>query len=209
MQPRKRREVGLKIAVALDALKGVKTLKKIAADHGVHPVQVSKWKRMFRESLERIFSGGAEARKPPARENEIEALRLRAESLQAEHRWMREKLAGLKLEARRGLIEPLESALSLRNQCKLLGIPRSSLYYRKKSERRENLELLVKIKAFAARFPEFGVLRMTKALRDAGHVVNPKRVRRLMRKLTLCVAFLHYMPISPLIHHVHKVVRFS
>lgn len=59
MQPRKRRDVGLKIAFALEAFKGGKTLKEIAADHGIHPVQVSAWKRMLRGNLAKIFSGGA------------------------------------------------------------------------------------------------------------------------------------------------------
>jgi putative transposase len=207
VQAKKRREAGLKIAVALEALKGGKPLKKIAADHGVHPVQVSAWKRTLHEGLERFFSGNAAARKSRAMEGEIKELRLLAESLQAEHQWMREKLAGLDPEARRGLIDPLSTTLSLRNQCRLLGIARSSLYYRKKPERRENLELMEKIREFASRFPDFGVLRMTRALREAGHAVNPKRVRRLMRKLVLCAAFLQSLPISPFFHHFHRVAR--
>ena len=207
MQAKQRRDAGLKMAVALEALQGGKPLKKIAADHGVHPVQVSAWKRMLREGLERVFSGDAPARKTRALEEEVKELRFLAESLRTEHQWMREKLAGLGPEARRDLLEPLESALSLRNQCRLLGIARSSLYYRKKSERPENLELLERIRGLASRFPEFGVIRMTKALREAGHAVNPKRVRRLMRKLVLCAAFLQSLPIAPLFHHFHRVAR--
>jgi putative transposase len=208
MQGKKRRDAVLKIAVALDALKGGKTLKDIAANHGVHPVQVSAWKKILRESLERIFSGRAQAPNSPSPEDKAGELRPRAESLRAEHRWMRDKLAGLDLEVRQSLIEPSESSISLRNQCKLLKITRSSLYYRKKPERMENLRLMAKIRELAEQFPQFGVLRMTKALRDAGQVVNPKRVRRLMRKLAPCLAFLQYLSLSPWLHHFHRVARF-
>lgn len=208
MQGRTRRDAGLKIAVALDALRGGKTLKKIAANHGVHPVQVSAWKRILRESLEKIFSGRVRAPKSPSPEERTDELRLQAESLRAEHRWMRDKLAGLELEVRQSLIEPSESAISLRNQCRLLKITRSSLYYRKKPERMENLRLMAKIRELAEQFPQYGVLRMTKALRDAGQVVNPKRVRRLMRKLAPCLAFLQYLSLSSWFHHFHRVARF-
>lgn len=203
MQARKQRDIGMKIAVALEAIRGGRTLKQIAADFGVHPVQVSTWKRMFRDNLERMISAGG-----PAKQDGSGKPRQQEDSLQVEHRWMREKLAGLKAEVRRGLIEPSGSFLSLRKQCRLLGITRSSLYYRKKSERPENLELMARIREFASRFPGFGVVRMTKALREAGLAVNPKRVRRLMRKLMLSLAFLHYLPLTPLIQHGHRLARF-
>jgi putative transposase len=147
--------------------------------------------------------------KPPAPEDEAKGRRLPAESLRAEHQWMRGKLAGLDPELRRSLIEPLNSALSLRKQCRLLGITRSSLYYQKKSERPENLEIMEKIRELASRFPDFGVLRMTKALREAGQAVNPKRVRRLMRKLILCAAFLQHLPMTPRFQHFPRFNHFQ
>jgi hypothetical protein len=154
-----------------------------------------------------VQTGKRRDAQPTAPVDEAKERRLQTESLRAEHQWMREKLAGLDPELRRGLIEPLDPALSLRTQCRLLGIARSSLYYRKKSERPENLEIMEKIRELASRFPDFGVLRMTKALREAGEAVNPKRVRRLMRKLILCVAFLQHLPMAPRFHHLQKAAR--
>ncbi len=42
---RKRHEPEFKARVALEALKGVKTIQQIAKEYDVHPVQVSEWKK--------------------------------------------------------------------------------------------------------------------------------------------------------------------
>jgi putative transposase len=186
LHSRKRRDAELKAAVALEALKGGKTLKEVAAEHGVHPMQVSAWRRAFRSGLERIFSG----KRGGNGSEELGRLRAKMASLQSEHEWMRNKLAGLDKDTRLSLLEPERADLSLRRQTRLLGINRSSLYYRKKEERPENEELMARIIEIARRFPDFGVLRMTKALREQGSKVNPKRVRRLMRKLSLCLVLI-------------------
>jgi len=41
---RKRHDPEFKARVALEALKGVKTIQQIAKDFDIHPVQVSEWK---------------------------------------------------------------------------------------------------------------------------------------------------------------------
>jgi len=46
---RKRHEAAFKARVALEALKGVKTIQQIASEYGVHPVQVSDWKKTLQE----------------------------------------------------------------------------------------------------------------------------------------------------------------
>jgi len=46
-----------KAQVALDAVKGVKTLAELAAQYQVHPNQVSEWKRRLLENAPGLFSG--------------------------------------------------------------------------------------------------------------------------------------------------------
>lgn len=76
-------------------------------------------------------------------------------------------------------------ACSLRRQCRLAGVPRTSLYYTPAPETEENLLLMRLIDEQYMRHPEFGCPRMTDWLRDEGHPVNPKRVARLMRLMGL------------------------
>ena len=68
-------------------------------------------------------------------------------------------------------------------QCELLGLARSSWYYRPAGESAETLELLRLLDGQYTRAPFYGVRRMTAWLRGQGHLVNPKRVRRLLRLL--------------------------
>lgn len=70
-------------------------------------------------------------------------------------------------------------------QCELVGLARSSYYYQPAGESAENLALLRWLDEQYTRTPFYGVRRMTAVLREQGHRVNPKRVRRLLRTLGL------------------------
>lgn len=45
-----------KARIALEALKGIKTINQIAQDEGIHPVQVSTWKKELQERLPEVFA---------------------------------------------------------------------------------------------------------------------------------------------------------
>ena len=83
------------------------------------------------------------------------------------------------------MIDPPDGEFSLRRQCGLLGINRSSLYYPPAGESEENLRLMRLLDEQYTRTPYYGVLRMTAWLRPLGYEVNPKRVRRLLRTMGL------------------------
>jgi putative transposase len=53
---RKRYTAEFKAKVALEALKGQKTINEIAAKFQVHPNQVTQWKKHLLEALPSIFS---------------------------------------------------------------------------------------------------------------------------------------------------------
>ena len=73
----------------------------------------------------------------------------------------------------------------MREQCRLLGINRSTLYYRPVGARAENLLLMRLLDEQYTRTPFYGVRKMTAWLRQEGYRVNPKRVRRLLREMGL------------------------
>jgi putative transposase len=83
------------------------------------------------------------------------------------------------------MIDRPDGEFSLRRQCGLLGLNRSSLYYRPATESEENLRLMRLLDEQYTRTPYYGVLRMTAWLRHLGYEVNPKRVRRLLRLMGL------------------------
>ncbi len=58
MTTRRRFTGDFKAKVALEALRGDKTIQEIATRHKVHPNQVSTWKRQAMEGLGTMFSNG-------------------------------------------------------------------------------------------------------------------------------------------------------
>lgn len=57
------RSANFKKKVALEALKEDKTLSQIASQYGVHPIQVSKWKKELLDGAEGIFEDKRSRRK--------------------------------------------------------------------------------------------------------------------------------------------------
>jgi len=83
------------------------------------------------------------------------------------------------------LVESDNLEISVVRQCHLLGINRSTIYYRGRAESVEDVELMRLLDAQYTETPFYGYRRMTVYLQNLGFSVNHKRVSRLMRKLGL------------------------
>jgi putative transposase len=88
------------------------------------------------------------------------------------------------VRARQGFVDP-DGALSVRRQCEILAINRSSLYYESVGPDSEELELMRRIDELHLECPFYGSRRISRELRSNGLVVNRKRVQRLMRVMDL------------------------
>jgi putative transposase len=75
--------------------------------------------------------------------------------------------------------------LSVRRQCELLGLSRSTLYYEPGGEAAEDLRLMRRIDEQYTACPFYGSRRITAWLIEQGEEVNRKRVQRLMRIMGL------------------------
>jgi len=78
-----------------------------------------------------------------------------------------------------------EIGMSVRQQCDLLDVNRSSYYYVAKEMDPYNVELIHLIDEQYTKTPFYGVPRMTAYLRRQGHTVNKKRIERLFRTMEL------------------------
>lgn len=87
------------------------------------------------------------------------------------------------MSERRSLVSSRQKRMSIRKQCQLLSVNRSSLYYRPKEEKPENLKIMRIMDEHAIKHPGEGVKSMVFMLGLKGYNVNPKRVRRLLRKM--------------------------
>ena len=97
--------------------------------------------------------------------------------------------AGLDVSEKRSLIDSgaEHKAPSVRRQCKLIGLNRSSWYAQGSTagESSENLTLMQRIDALYTAHPFYGSRKLGAALRREGHTVNRKRIQRLMRLMGL------------------------
>jgi len=83
------------------------------------------------------------------------------------------------------VIESEHPQLSIRRQCELVGLNRSTFYYAPARESDLNLYLMRLIDVQYTKTPFYGWRRMTAHLRRQGNEVNHKRVQRLMQRMGL------------------------
>lgn len=88
------------------------------------------------------------------------------------------------VEQKRGLIEA-GSALSIREQCRLLGLERSSYYYEPILESPQTLQLMHRLDELFTAYPFYGTRRLTVSLQQEGYAVGRDRVRSLMQRMGL------------------------
>lgn len=91
----------------------------------------------------------------------------------------------LGVEEKRRCIDETHPVLSIRKQCELLDLSRSTFYYEPCSESSENLALMAKIDRLYTDHPCYGSRRIAACLREMGFPVNRKRIQRLMRLMGL------------------------
>lgn len=84
------------------------------------------------------------------------------------------------MTALHGLIRP-DPRVSVRHQCELLELCRSSYYYEPCPETEENLALMRRLDELHLEHPVYGSRKLTVLLRQAGLAINRKRVVRLLR----------------------------
>ena len=95
----------------------------------------------------------------------------------------------MSIEQKRMLIEPQYEQISVQVQCRLLGLSRSSYYYKPLGESEENLTLMLLIDKLHLKRPFLGAPRITAALKRQGYEVNHKRIERLMRLMNISAIY--------------------
>lgn len=88
------------------------------------------------------------------------------------------------MKERKPMVRP-EHDLSMRRQCELLDVCRSSVYYEPTETSSEELALMRRIDEIHLKIPFYGSRKIHDALRKEGYRINRKRVQRLMRTMGL------------------------
>jgi putative transposase len=91
---RKQYEAAFKARVALEALKGEKTIAQIASESGVHPSQIRQWRQHLLEVLPEVFSN-RRPQQEKARDEMVAELYRQIGQLKVELEWLKKKSQSL------------------------------------------------------------------------------------------------------------------
>lgn len=93
-QQRRQHSGEFKARVALAAIRGEKTVNELATEYGVHPVQISQWKRLIQDEAAQLLSS-----RRGRREKDEEALKAtlyqQIGQLKVELDWLKKKVGRL------------------------------------------------------------------------------------------------------------------
>jgi putative transposase len=145
---------------------------------------ISNWKQELVTRAGELFGRGSKAPAADDAQKVIDDLHRKIGQLQVECDFLAGAARHLPSAERRAMIAP-KAALSVTRQCALLGIARSTFYYRSRPESAAELELLKRLDRIFTDHPVYGSRRLQVALLRDGVSVGRRRVRRLMRKLGL------------------------
>ena len=148
-----------KAKVALEAIRGEKTGAELSSHYKVHTTQISQWKKQAIEQMKEAFSGKS-GRKKVMEDNSVEGLYAKIGRLEIENDFLKKSVVSLQ-------------------------IFRSGVYYKAVPIDDATLKMMDLIDRQYTETPFYGRLKMTAFLRRLGHVINPKRVARLMKKMGL------------------------
>ncbi|NHQ75999.1 IS3 family transposase [Roseovarius gahaiensis] len=201
MAKRKTHTPEFKAKVALEAIREEMTLAELSKKYGVHPNQISTWKRAAIENMATAFTRrGADPGK--GSEAEIEKLHSKIGQLVVERDFLANASVQPARDARQKMVSK-DHELSQRRQCTLLQLSRSTLYYQPKGESAENLRFMEIIDKQFLETPWYGSRQMARHMKRKGHKCGRHRVRRLMRLMRLVP--IYQEPNTSKKHPAHKI----
>ncbi len=80
-----------KAKVAMEAISGRKTIQEVAADHAIHPIQMSQWKRELLDGVSALFTRCKKGKDTGEGQGEKGELVQQIGRLPMELEWIKEK----------------------------------------------------------------------------------------------------------------------
>ncbi len=180
---RNRYDAIFKAKVALEAINGERTIAEIASECGVHPNQITKWKKQLLEEAPEIFSQGRKQKKRKTEDLESELYK-QIGQLKVELDWLKKNL-NYSSRQKHLFVEGKNREIPIYRQCELIRLSRSSYYYKPRVVGNDDIDVMHLIDEQYTKTPFYGIRRITEVLRRLGYIINHKRIARLMRIMGL------------------------
>ncbi|MGR2849347.1 IS3-like element ISVpa4 family transposase [Vibrio vulnificus] len=190
----------LTTADTLDAAKGDKTVAELAQKYNLHANQISTWKKELLENAAMIFATENHTGKESS--EEVDKLHAKIGQLTMENGFFGQSARSLYRAQRKSSLVK-STPLSIKRQCELLNIARSTAYYQPIGLSAEEITLRRMIDEIHLQYPFMGSRRIRTELAKKGHSVNRKRVVRLMRDMG--IGAIYPKPKTTLANKAHKV----
>ncbi|MCQ0034545.1 IS3 family transposase [Burkholderia glumae] len=177
---RRTHSAAFKAKVALAAVKGERTLAELAQQYDVHPNQITEWKRQLQERAADVFgTAGAAPSEPPV---DLRTLHAKIGQLTLENGFFRKHAHQGGIAERKEMIDR-KHALPIAQQARLVGVARSSVYYRPQPVSEADQLLMRRIDELHIEFPFAGARMLARLLRRESDEVGRRRVRTLMKRM--------------------------
>ncbi len=184
-----------KADLVIEVIKGDRDINTIAAEHGIQPDLLLSWKKEFLEKAPSVFDRSREEhfrKKAALLEKESDEYVKKIDEATIQLDWVKKKLQscldqGTRLNLVRDLLKNKEE-ISITAAAEILGINRTSVYYKKRPVSEEELQCKAIVERLHAENPTWGARRISAQLKMLGHNVGRKRAHRYLTEMeTDCI----------------------
>jgi len=173
-----------KTKIVLELLREESTVAQLSSKYELTSKTIHNWKRQFLANAALAFEP---AKVVSEYKEEIHRLKEQNDELAkalgkatVERDWAVGKLKGLDMLNKKSLVESKPKIIAQARQCELLGLNRSSIYYKPRIMSSYNLSILNKIDEIYTDNPEYGYRYIHRQLLEEGLCVGRDRVLKYM-----------------------------
>lgn len=201
-----------KTKIVLELLKEEVTISQLSSKYEVSSNSISYWKKQFLSNAAiafepaKVVSEYQEQIKELKEQNDELAKSLGKTTIERD--WAVGKLRSLDLSNRKSLVISKLEQLPKTRQCELLGVNRSSTYYKERSLSSYNLNILNRIDEIYTDNPEFGYRYIYQQLLEDGFKIGRDRVLKYMRLIGIEAIYPHKKKSTTIKDSKHKIYSY-
>ena len=177
-----------KTKIVLEVLAGDKTLNEIAVAKNILPKNIMNWKKIFLENAQMAMEPSKAIKEY---KDELDKLQLQIDEyakalgkVTVERDWAVGKLKSLDSSNKKELVESELKTISITRQSELLGVVRSSLYYKPIINEQEK-SVKNHIQAIFEEVPIYGYLKVHQQLLEDGFEISINTVQKYRKEMGL------------------------